>query len=258
MAGLERLLWYLNCIATIALLMRLIQCKLGRTYRSLFLYWLVQAVSNLLMLPIPLKSRLYAQLYYASQTVSLVLAIFVVLELYREALAPNSALAVFGRRSLLVLMGIAALMAAFGVMLDATIRPGQFPTDHWFLTLERTFSFMLLAFLLLISGFLLWFPVKVKRNVVVYMVGFVLFYSSRSVGLLLANLLPHTFYQPMSNILLGFSLMCLLLWLVGLRPEGEDVITVTGNAGHAPALARLSAQLNEINTALVRFVRSER
>jgi len=110
---------------------------------------------------------------------------------------------------------------------------------------------MVLAFLLLISGFLLWFPVTVKRNVVVYITGFVLFYSSRSIGLLVNNVLPRAAYQQrISVVLLGFSLACLLLWLVGLRREGEEETTVTGPAGHAPALARLSAQLDEINTAL--------
>jgi hypothetical protein len=71
----------------------------------------------------------------------------------------------------------------------------------------------------------------------------------------LINLLPQADYQRMSVVLLGFSLLCLLLWVIGLRQEGEEETTVTGHAGNAPALARLSAQLDEINAALARFAR---
>lgn len=255
MAGLERVLWYLNFIATLALLARLIQYKLWRAYRFLFLYWLAQAVETPIMLQAPLNSALYAQMYYAAQTLSLILAICVVLELYREAFALYPAMAEFGRRSVLVLMSIAAVVAAFGVALDATILPGQ-PGAHRFLTFERTMGFMLLIFLLLMSGFLLWFPVKAKRNIVIYITGFVLFYSSRSMGLLAANLLPMSAFQSMSVALLAFSLGCLLLWFSGLRKESEDAITVTGNRSNAAALERLSEQLDQINTALARFARN--
>jgi len=256
MAGAERLLWYLSLITTLTLLLRLIHSRLWLTYRFLFLYWMVQAAANVAMLPIPLTSWLYGWMYYVNQTVSLILAICVVLELYREALARHPALADFGRGSVLVLMGAAAVLASFGVMLDSAILPGQSLNIHRFLTFDRTLSLMVLVVLLLISGFLLWFPVTVKRNVVVYIIGFVVFYSSRSIGLLLINLLPQADYQRMSVVLLGFSLLCLLLWVIGLRKEGEEETTVTGHAGHAPALARLSAQLDEINAALARFARN--
>jgi hypothetical protein len=256
MAGLERILWYLNFIATLAVLVRLVQSKLWRSYPSLFLFWLVQAAEFPVMYRIPLKSVLYARYYYGAQTISLILAIFVVLELYREALARHPALAGFGRRSVVLFVGAAALMAALGVVLDITVLPGQSPSDHRFLTLERTVDLMILAFLLLISGFLLWFPVRVKRNVAVYITGFVLFYCSRSVGILLVNLLPSAALQPMSIIVLALTLGCLIFWLAGLRKESKDAITVTGNPAHGAALERLSAQLDQINTAVARFARN--
>ena len=50
MFGVERALFYLNFIAEVALLCRLIQCKLFSIYKSLFLYWLVQAIGGLVLL----------------------------------------------------------------------------------------------------------------------------------------------------------------------------------------------------------------
>jgi hypothetical protein len=255
MAGLERILWYLNFLATLGLLARLWQCRLTRTHRSLFWYWVAQAAETPILLQVPLNSVLYNQLYYALQTVSLFLAVWVVLELYREALAGHPVFARFGRQSVLGLMVTAALLAAMGVLLDSRNPRGMALLVHRYLEIERTAGLMICAFLLLISGFLLWFPVKVKRNVVVYIVGFVCFYSFRSVGLLFVNLLPPPALRPVSVLLLGCSLACLLFWTVGLRKESEDVVTVTGSRSHSGALDRLSAQLDQINRALSRSAR---
>ena len=50
MFGVERALFYLNFIAELVLLCRLIHCGLYRIYRSLFLYWLVQALGGVALL----------------------------------------------------------------------------------------------------------------------------------------------------------------------------------------------------------------
>jgi hypothetical protein len=256
MAALERVLWYLNFVATLVLLFRLACCKLAGIYRFLFLYWFAQATATLVMLPVPLTSNSYAYLYFGAQTVNVILAICVVQELNRLALASHPALAAFGRNSVLVVAAIGAVLAAFGVILDSKVLPGQYQAVHRFLTLERTMDFMVLMFLLLISGFMVWFPVKVRRNIVVYITGFVVFHASRSFGLLLTNLLPQADSKPLSIAMLAVSLACLLVWMIGLQREGEHVTTVTGHRWNPAAIGRLSEQLDAINAALVRFVRS--
>ncbi len=256
MAGLERLFWYANFVATLALLLRLTQLKLIRVYPSLFWFWLAQALETALLLPVPLKSALYDNLYYLAQTVNLALAIWVVLELYRQALSLHPALMSFGRKSVLSLMALAAILAASGVLMDSAPPPGRSFVLHRFLATERTMDLMVLAFLLLISLFLLWFPVRVKRNVVVYILGFVGFYTTRAAGLLLVNRLPQDYLQPMSGFLLACSLGCLLIWLFGLRTESKDVMTITGTHAHGAGLDRLSLQLDEINAALSRLARN--
>src|SRR6185295_3076613 len=122
--------------------------------------------------------------------------------------------------------------------------------------MERTIDSTILMVLLFISGFLLWFPVRVRRNIVVYMTGFVLFYFFRSAGLLVTNLLPYTHRGLLSSVMEGLTLACLLVWIWGLRAEGELETTVTGHRWNAAAAGRLSVQLDEINTALSRFSRN--
>jgi len=255
MFGAELALFYLNVIAEIGLLYRLIQCKLQRTYRSLFLYWLVQPVESLVLLTAGRQTWLYVYLYWGAQTLNIFLALYVVQDLFHIALAEHPAIASFGRRTVLVAMALAAVVALAGVTLDATVLPGHFRTVQRFATFERSMNFVILIFLLLISILLLWFPIKVRRNIVVYIAGFVFFAGARSCGLLLANLLPQAAVFMVSTILLALTLVCLLFWAVGIRPEGERATATPGYRRDPEAMQRLSRQLDAINQSLARFVR---
>jgi hypothetical protein len=256
MFGVERALFYLNFIAELTLLGRLIQCRLYRIYGSLFLYWLVQDLPSLALLSVGRRTRLYLDIYWGAQTVNIFMALYVVQDLFHIALAEHPAIASVGRRAVLVAMALAAVVALAGVALDFTILPGHYPAIQRFATFERSMNFVVLIFLLLISILFLWFPIKVRKNIVVYIFGFVLFAASRSFGLLLANLLPQAATLTVSTMLLALTLLCLLIWIIGIRPEGERVTATPGYRRNPEALQRLSRQLDAINVALSRFVRN--
>jgi len=77
-------------------------------------------------LAIPLNTNTYFYVYVAAQALALTLSVFVVQELYGVALAAHPGLSVFGRRSMLTILGIAALCALAGVGVDLTTLPGQY------------------------------------------------------------------------------------------------------------------------------------
>jgi hypothetical protein len=126
---------------------------------------------------------------------------------------------------------------------------------HRFLTVERSLDFAILIFLLLITGLVIWFPLKVRRNIVLYISGFMVFYLSRTCGTLLANLLSPQFLNVINNALMSLSFCCLIGWLSSLRREGEDTTDVVGHRWNPAAIERLSDQLDAINATLVRFGR---
>ena len=255
MFGAERALFFLNFIAEVALLCRLIQCKLYGIYKSLFLYWLVQATGGLALLLAGRGTWLYLYLYWVAQTLNIFMALYVVQDLFHIALAEHPAIASFGRRSVLAAMVLAAAVALVGITLDATVLPGHYLGIHRFLTFERSMNFLVLMFLLIISILLLWFPIKVRRNIAVYISGFLLFAASRSFGLLLLNLLPQSATVIVSTLLLALTLLCLLIWIVGIRPEGERATATPGYRRDPETMQRLSRQLDAINATLARFVR---
>jgi hypothetical protein len=256
MDPLGQVLCFLDLSAILLLLLRLAWLKLYRGYRLLFVYFAVMAVEIALAAWIPQKTNLYAEFYFGAQSVLIVLAVCIVQDLYKQALELHPALATFSRRSVLAVAAFAAVVAAFGAALDRQVLPGQYANVHRFLAIERTLDLMILIFLLLISGFILWFPVKVRRNIVVYIGGFVVFHLSRTVGLLLTNLLPQRNLIPLSNAMQVVFLFCALFWSLGLRTEDLDSRTVAGHRWDPEAMKKLSGQLDAINSALSRFVRS--
>ena len=254
MSRAERILFYLNFLAQLVLLYRLLHYRLYRMYLSLFLYWLLQALPSVALMAIPIDSRQYVYVYWGAQTLNVLMAVFVVQDLYRIALFEHPAVASFARRTVLAAMAIAAAIALSGIRLDFTMLPGQYPDIHRFLTFERSMNFLTLLFLLIVSALLLWFPIRVRRNIVVYISGFVLFSASRSFGLLLYNLRPQD-GRLISTVLLGLTLLCLLIWIGGIQPEGELVTATPGYRSNPETMHRLSRQLDSINAALTRFVR---
>jgi len=186
--------------------------------------------------------------------VKMLLAIFVVLELHEFVLANHPALARFWRNILAYVLAAAALLAALAVTLDRAIPRGRPPFLHRFNTFERTMDLWMLIFLLLAGLYLIWFPVRLKRNAAIYASGFFIYFLSRSAGLLFRNLKPQ-WRVPIDEALLLASVACLIVWLIALTRRGEEVTTVVAPRWHVSSAHRLAAQLDAINAKLVQFSR---
>src|SRR5258706_7884862 len=117
-------------------------------------------------------------------------AVFVVLEVYQIALERHPALARFLRNSITWVLAGAAAVAALGVALDRSVPPHRSIIIHHFNRFERTMDLWMLLLLAIIVIFMAWFPVRLKRNGVLYIGGFVIYFLSRSTGLLMMNLAP--------------------------------------------------------------------
>jgi len=248
--GFGRGLIYLNLAAVVVLLLRLFTLGLFRIYRSLFFYLLTYTLQFVATAVFPIRSTAYSYSYMVGESANLALSMMVVLELYKFSLAGQPALAGFGRKTVGYALALAAVVAAGGVMLDAGIPPGESRFRHYFFTAERTMDFTILMFLLFITAFMMWFPVKIRRNIVFYIGGFAVFYFSRTFGLLMINVLPAVWLKLITNFLMACSVGCLLAWLFGLRRETEDFTTIVGHRWNPAAAKRLTAQLDAINVTL--------
>jgi hypothetical protein len=248
------LLW-LSVAAIAALMLKLRVSGLSATYRYLFIYLAVHLFETTILLLDTAYGKLYRYSYVAGQGLKTALAILVVLELNRLALAEQPALARFGQRTVGFVFAAAAALAVCGLVLDSSVPPGQTRIVHNFLTFERTMNVCVLIFLMLISFFMVWFPVRLKKNVALYIGGFAIYSLARSSGLLLINVLPVRYTVSLGTAMLVVRIGCLLTWFFALRPEGEETTTVLGHRWSPAAAGRLTDQLESINTSLARLSR---
>ena len=240
--------------ATLVLIASLAFHRLHAVYRFLFIYLVADALETSAALIFQENRRLYGAIYFAGQGIRIVLAVFVVLEIYRIALAGQPALARFGKNTVGYVLAAAAVVAAAGFWLDRGPVAGRPPAVTHFISFERTMDAWMLLFLLMISVFMLWFPVRLKRNSFLYIGGFVIYFLARSVGLLLSNAAP-ALSAKLDDSMIATQILCLILWIVALQPAGEKVTAEVGHRWNPAAADRLRVQLDSINAALLRMSR---
>lgn len=228
---------------------------LAKVYKLFFLYLVSDFLSSIAALSIPYDTKLYGYAYISLQTLKIGIAAMALVEIYGLAMARTPALAAFGRRTVGYFLAAAALLPLAAAYLDHA--PTSQPILRAYLLFERTLDATIALFLILISIFLGWFPIQLRRNVVIYIVGFIVWFLSRSTGLHLV--IQRAGNRWMSSVInageTGVTIACLLLWMICLRPEWEGLTTVVGHLWNKAEAGRLTEQLDAINDGLDRLRR---
>jgi hypothetical protein len=161
--NIEQAMWYINMAAAAVLFARLHAQGLVRAYPFLFAYLFADTLEQMVASAFAQHRHIYAEIYFAGQTVKVALAVFVILELYQLALAQQPDLARFSRRMLGYLFAIAVACELINLLLEfdgADLKRGALLAS--FLRLERSVDLFAFFALISIAGFLLLFPVRVR------------------------------------------------------------------------------------------------
>src|SRR5271154_1486304 len=220
LAAFVRWTTFLSGAVDVCLLIQLLRCGLTRRYCWLFGYFLADVLQSLLLIRLPTRSIWYGYIYFGGQAVKASLGVLLAIQLWKLALLEYPALARFGRRIVMYMLLAAMAVAAARLLLEPATPRGQNPRVHALQAIEGAVDSMVLVFLVAMVLFLLWFPVKVRRNVAVC-IGAIAFYMfHRWALLLLVNLDPKN-SRALSAVMLAFSIMCVVFWTLNIRPEGE-------------------------------------
>jgi hypothetical protein len=245
----------LTAMLTAVVLVKLWHAGLIKIYRLLFCFLAVDLLSSAVPFLIDFHSTAYGNTYFSLQTLKIVIAAFMLVEIYSLALERHPALAQFGRNTVGYMLAAAAVMPAIVLLVDrsATTKTPLFV--RMFFLFEQTTNATMAIFLILLSLFLAWFPVRMRRNVIVYIGGFIAWSLSRSAMLLVIN---HWFNNrtltDVSNIVQTcIELGCLTLWALGFQREGETRTAVVGHLWNRAEAERLAEQLDSINDSLARM-----
>jgi hypothetical protein len=246
---------YFTTGLTAAVLVKLCWTGLVRTYKLLFCYLAADLVSSIGALTIRYDTKTYGDVYFSSQTLKIVISAFVVVEIYALALAGTPALARFGRNTVSYILGAAALVPVVKILMDhSTASLRLLPA---FLLFEQTMDAAMALFLVIMSMFMAWFPVRMRRNVIVYIGGFIVWALSRSASVHIISRWSGDKQISMvaNSVQMFIEMGCLLLWLLELRREGERRTAVVGHLWNRAEAERLTEQLGAINDSLERMRR---
>jgi hypothetical protein len=240
---------------TAAVLLKLWVTGLAKIYRLFFCYLTADFFTSIGALSIQYDTKAYGRFYFTSQTVKVVIAAWVLVEIYPLALERTPALARFGRNAVGYILGLAAVVPLIAAFLDRASSPH--PYLRAFLLFEQTLNATIAIFLILISLFIAWFPVRMRRNVILYISGFIVWLLSHAAAVHVVNQWSGNKQVGLvvNSIQMCLFIGCLLFWLLEFRREGEVRTAVVGHLWNRAEAERLTEQLDAINDSLERLRR---
>ena len=247
---LEQFLLALQILALVGLCFRGWRAGLQRVYPYFFSYLLVALLQSVLLPAMTYGTVQCGYTWIATEGAIVSFYALIVLECYASVLRDLAGIASISRRYIKITLGIAILVALLLLGLETTPKT----VFEYFYALDRTVVSSLLVFVLLITVFLVYYPVPLSRNVIVYSVGYAVYFLTKATALFVRNV-SHEWQPQISAILLAVSTACLMFWWLALSRSGQTTTVVVGHKWHPGDEERLLSQLKAINTSLSRAAR---
>lgn len=251
--ALERALWIANAALECALIAWLWRQKLHVSYRYFWFYLIFDLLFGAILSVVPARSTLYGHLYFTAEFTKLALLFGVVLDTCRMTLDRYPNIAAAGRKAVQASFAAAVLLSVAAAGFESNLPKGEFPVLFYFLVALRSGMVTLAVATILIFAFLSWFPVRMSQNSVRFLTLFLFYLGSKAAFLFALNYLGFDQRQIVSLSILGLAAVCLALWIVGLRRDGEYIRTVVRPVRNPGREDVLVAQLDAINASLLRI-----
>jgi hypothetical protein len=247
----EDILWLANTVGYVAVAIRIVGARLARVYPGFFVYVVFRVLrSGVLRLLNPSASA-YGWMWLYTEPLVWILFGYATFELSAIALRDYRGLASLSRKTLLAGLSVCLVASLATLVVDLSQSRGDFPLLLAANLARRAIWSTLTLYLLLLAGFLLWFPVPISRNLLLHTVLLSLYSLAGTATLFVRNLLGPSVVSPVSTALLAVYGLCLIGWL-GLTRAGER--RPAGMRPHwRPETERhLLDQLSALNTSLAR------
>jgi hypothetical protein len=242
----QQVLLIAQLAAIVALCIRLWASGLHRIYVHFFSYLVFEFFQTLIPFIVPVQSLLYRDLFVGTQALLIILYALIVLELYSVILRDLEGVAGVARRYIKIALAFAAVLSLLPLRLE---KLPNTPTGYLYIFERPVFS-TLVAFLLLISGFLVYYPVPLGRNALAYLAGYAVFFSTVTATAFMNNM-GYSWNRLIGNIQMVVAVSCLIFWLLALTRKGENKQVVVGHQWNPGDEQRLLAQLQAINSSLL-------
>lgn len=243
----------------LALIIRLLVLRLHTVYRVFCAFLALDLLlSALFFIQDP---HLYRLEWLALRPIAWTLALWMVYALL-DALLVNLPGILRASRKVLNYVFVAALIIAL-----ITAKPEYSASDlaasphainrvlEFAFVLERVISSAALLALVSMLICIFWFPVQMPKNLLVFSIGFVAFFSSTTAILLAHTYLSHVRVALLSHIEVFLHAACFAYWLAFINRAGETKPVRMGHSWGPVEQHRLVGQLEAMNDALLRAAR---
>ncbi len=243
----EKMLYALQAFALAGLAIRMMASGLYRVYKLFFGYLGVLFVELFVPVFVWRESTLYGYVYLSVEAVAVCFYALIVVELYSLVLRDLHGISTIAKRYISAALGIAVVISCILLALERLPRDilGQF------YSIERIIMSSLVLFVLLITAFLVYYPIPLSRNVIYYSLGYACYFTAKAAAIFIRNTGREWDYM-FSQAMLAVSTACLLFWMVFLTREGLTRTMVLGHKWDSGDDVRILHQLQAFNTSLSR------
>jgi hypothetical protein len=248
----DQIVWIANLFLGLALIVKLVWGRLHRIYFWFFIMLCFQALQSLGMMPLDPAKDLYAWAYFLTQPALWLLYVLAVLELYSLALRKQPGIASMSRWFMLGSLLVSVAVSALTLSADLSRPDEKYPILMYFSVFERGVTFSLIVLMLLITGFLLWTPISIRRNIVVHASLYSAFFLATAAALFLRIMVGYELLDEVSIAVLSLNAVCLLLWILLLNKRGEEILMVVRSKWQSVDELRLTRQLDAVNSFLLK------
>ena len=236
-----------NLLAFVALLVRVVSLRLTRSYPALIVWLVFNVAASIPPWILAMDMRFYRWFFVCAESSEVLLFCWMVLELYAGVLRGLPGLATVARRIIQIVLPVTVVASLSLLAGDANPR-GPVMTVY---VASRVLITALVLFVLAITAFMSWFPIRVPRNTLVYLIGFAVYLLPSGASLFLRNS-GHAATWLGGVVGMIACTVCLLFWAAGLSRTGETTLIAPGRVFHPADEARLLTQLESINRTLLR------
>jgi len=246
----EQVFWYLGTIGTILVAVRMMAVRLVGHYPLFFAFLVVSTVRTAILLGHHPGYSPYVNRWIISEPLLWVMYILVVYEIQRRVLKDFPGVESLGRWILTGALVLAVSVSSLTLWPDLQSNVKDFPVLQLVNVVRRGIATILMTFLLLVSGFLVWFPVPLPRNLVVHSLVFTFWFLSITFSLFVRNVFGPDLIETVSTVLMGAHCLCLYLWLFLVTRKGEEVKMVFRHNVPPEQEAELLNHLTALNRTL--------
>jgi hypothetical protein len=251
----ERIVNLLIAAGTALLSVRLYASGLSRKYRAFFSYLIFSTLQVGYMACLDPTSRRYLDAYVVTEPISWFLYAVVVLELYSLVLADYQGLYTVGRWALIIAVTLALLASAASLLAPSHDPWHVSRVLPYYYVAARALNLSLIVFLLTILFVLLQYPITLKRNIVVHLVVFLVYFLGNTVAYLVLSMVGWDAVKAVRYPLWAVTVGALGAWLALLDPAGEIRKVRLRPVWMPGKEEQLVSQLNSLNAALLRATR---